>query len=436
MHVPQLEVFDHPRDPKLNAMVMLTEPAPDRVMRAVVGERAAMPFNIRHGKIYTLGGSMLNSLNIKQRILLNIALNAGVQIYLVSGTLLGWSPIAIMVGCMVLGISALALYIDSAKATGRFMEAVMGGAARMSQGDLSVDVPTVANNVTAREGLLVMQSLQDTLRQMMATLRDGSNEVNIAATEIAAGNQDLSTRTEQGSADLQVAANSMRSLTDATHHSAGTMDKASSLAQSTTKQVRQSGEVVAKAVQAMTLVSQSSRRISDIIGVIDGIAFQTNILALNAAVEAARAGDQGRGFAVVASEVRLLAGRSAAAAKEIKRLITSSVEQVETGSQLVNDAGTHMSEVVASIERVASLISEATQLSRTQNVGFKDLSDSVDRLDHAMQQNAALVEQETAAAEMLKSQAQRLNQLVEKFRLPAGASAPQRNRQYPALSGR
>ncbi len=379
---------------------------------------------------------MFNSLNIKQRMQLNIALNAGLQVYLVLGTLLEWAPMTIMVGCMVLGITALALYIDSAKATGRFVEAVMGGAARMSQGDLTVDVPTKSNNVTAREGLQVMQSLQDTLRQMMTTLRDGSHEVNMAATEIAAGNQDLSMRTEQGSADLQVAANSMRSMTDAAHHSTGTMDEASNLAQNTTTQVRQSGAVVAKAVQAMTLVSESSRKISDIIGVIDGIAFQTNILALNAAVEAARAGDQGRGFAVVASEVRSLAGRSAAAAKEIKSLITDSVEQVETGSRLVNDAGSHMGEVVASIERVASLISEATQMSRTQSGGFKDISDSVDRLDQAMQQNAALVEQETAAAETLKSQAQRLNLLVEKFRLPAGAHAPQRKPQYAALSGR
>ena len=185
----------------------------------------------------------------------------------------------------------------------------------------------------------------------------------------------------------------------------------------------------------MTLVSQSSRKISDIIGVIDGIAFQTNILALNAAVEAARAGDQGRGFAVVASEVRLLAGRSAAAAKEIKSLITSSVEQVETGSQLVNDAGTHMSEVVASIERVASLISEATRLSRTQSGGFKDLLDSVDRLDQAMQQNAALVEQETAAAEMLKSQAQRLNQLVEKIQVARRYACPAAQPEVRGFSG-
>jgi methyl-accepting chemotaxis protein len=167
----------------------------------------------------------------------------------------------------------------------------------------------------------------------------------------------------------------------------------------------------------MSGVSQSSRKISDIIGVIDGIAFQTNILALNAAVEAARAGEQGRGFAVVASEVRSLAGRSADAAKEIKTLISRSVEQVDAGSNLVNDAGTRMQEVVSSVERVASLIADATQMARTQSSGLKDIADSVDRLDQTMQQNAALVEQGAAAADSLKGQATRLTELVQRFRL-------------------
>ncbi len=367
---------------------------------------------------------MLNNLNIKQRVLLNIALNLGVQVHLVLCVVLGWSGTTLLVGCMGLGLSALYLYVDSARHTGNFMEAIMGGAKRMGGGDLTVDVPTTANNVTAREGLQTMQSLQDTLRRTMATLRDGSHTVNMAAGEIAAGNQDLSRRTEQGSADLQSAASALRGMTEAAQHGNTTMKEASQLAQSTTSQVRQSGEVVAQAVRAMGLASESSKKISDIIAVIDGIAFQTNILALNAAVEAARAGEQGRGFAVVASEVRSLAGRSAEAAKEIKGLITRSVEQVESGSQLVNNAGQQMSQVVTGTERVAALIAELAQMSGAQSGGLRSISDSVDRLDQAMQQNAALVEEEAAAAETLRVQAQRLNQLVAQFQLPGGGMAP------------
>ena len=358
---------------------------------------------------------MFANLSIAQRVSLYLGLTVALQVHVIAGVLMGMSTGWLIGGSLVLGALIAFIYIDGAKSTGDFLRDLMGGASRMSEGDLREDI-VLRGNASARAGMSMMLKLQTTLRSMMGTLRDGAEQVNTAATEIAAGNLDLSQRTEQGSAELQQAASSMRHMTEAARHSSEAMGEASTLAQNTSTQARRSGEVVLNAVTAMNGVSQSSRKIADIIGVIDGIAFQTNILALNAAVEAARAGEQGRGFAVVASEVRMLAQRSADAAKEIKTLISASVEQVDAGSSLVNDAGTQMQEVVASVERVAALIKDATELARTQSAGLRDIADSVDRLDQSMQQNAALVEQGAAAAESLKSQAQRLNELVGRFR--------------------
>jgi methyl-accepting chemotaxis protein len=215
----------------------------------------------------------------------------------------------------------------------------------------------------------------------------------------------------------------MKDMSDAATQSAEAMQKATSLSQGTSALVHTSGNVVNQAVAAMEEINTSSRKIADIISVIDGIAFQTNILALNAAVEAARAGEQGRGFAVVASEVRSLAGRSAEAAKEIKRLITTSVEQVEKGAGLVNNAGEKMGEVVKAIEEVSSLIVEASGKSRQQSQGLHEIATTLEHLDVAMQQNAALVEEETAAAESLKNQAAKLHALVGEFKLPGGTAS-------------
>ncbi|MDG0855438.1 methyl-accepting chemotaxis protein [Roseateles puraquae] len=358
---------------------------------------------------------MFANLSIAQRVALYLGLTVALQVHVIVGVLTGMSAGWLIGGSLVLGGLIAFIYIDGAKSTGDFLRDLMGGASRMSDGDLREDI-VLRGNASARAGMSMMLKLQTTLRGMMSTLRDGAEQVNTAATEIAAGNLDLSQRTEQGSADLQQAASSMRQMTEAARHSSEAMDEASTLAQTTSAQARQSGEVVLNAVTAMNGVSQSSRKIADIIGVIDGIAFQTNILALNAAVEAARAGGQGRGFAVVASEVRSLAQRSAGAAKEIKSLISASVEQVDAGSRLVNDAGTQMQDVVASVERVASLIKDATELARTQSAGLREIADSVDRLDQSMQQNAALVEEGAAAAESLKAQASRLNELVGRFK--------------------
>jgi methyl-accepting chemotaxis protein len=275
---------------------------------------------------------------------------------------------------------------------------------------------------------------------MLSTLNDGAWHVSNASSEIAAGNQDLSNRTERSSADLQQASGSMREMTQAAQDSAQAMHTATGLSETTRSLVNASGGVVSQAVSTMEGVRTSSHRISEIISVIDGIAFQTNILALNAAVEAARAGEQGRGFAVVASEVRSLAGRSADAAKEIKSLITASVEQVEQGSALVNSAGDKMGEVVSSIEEMTKLIANANALSSQQSSGLLSIAHTLDQLDNAMQQNAALVEEETAAASSLSSQASLLHKLVGEFKLPAGAitngsnASPQARRHAPALS--
>ena len=359
---------------------------------------------------------IFDRLTLKQRVVAQIGLNIGLQVFVVSGTLLSWTAFTVVTGSLSLGGLLLWLYLDSASGTNRFLTALMEGSRRMGNGDLTRDIP-IFGNPTVQEGLGTLQALQDRIRGMMGTLNDGAAHVSNASSEIAAGNQDLSHRTEQSSSELQAASSSMHQMTQAAVRSAEAMGEAASLSQGTSQLASQSGEVVNRAVAAMGAVSDSSRKISDIISVIDGIAFQTNILALNAAVEAARAGEQGRGFAVVASEVRSLAGRSAEAAKEIKNLISSSVEQVDSGSRLVNDAGARMQEVVTSIERVASLIKEATTMSRTQSGGLQTIAETVDRLDQAMQQNAALVEQEAAAAESLKTQAALLQQLVERFKV-------------------
>ncbi len=304
------------------------------------------------------------------------------------------------------------------------MEELISGAQRMGRGDLTRDVAVAFGNPTLREALSTMQALQVRIRSMLGSLNEGAWQVSNASSEIAAGNQDLSRRTEQGSAELQSASSAMKQMTDAAAQSADAMQKATSLSQGTSALVHTSGAVVDQAVAAMGEVSNSSRKIADIISVIDGIAFQTNILALNAAVEAARAGEQGRGFAVVASEVRSRAGRSAEAAKEIKSLITASVEQVEKGAGLVNQAGTKMGEVVQAIESVSGLIVEASGMSRQQTQGLQDIATTLGHLDVAMQQNAAMVEQETAAAESLKSQAAKLHGLVGEFKLPGGSAVP------------
>lgn len=361
---------------------------------------------------------MFNQLTLKQRVVLQLLLNVTLQVVVVTGVLMDWSKMTLILSSLGVGLFMLWLYLDSAMASRQFVEELISGADRMGQGDLTKDVSTSFGNPTLREGLGTMQALQTRIRSMLGALNEGAWQVSNASSEIAAGNQDLSRRTEQGSSELQSASSAMKEMTDAAAQSSEAMQKATSLSQGTSALVHTSGAVVNQAVAAMGEINNSSRKIADIISVIDGIAFQTNILALNAAVEAARAGEQGRGFAVVASEVRSLAGRSAEAAKEIKSLITASVEQVEKGAGLVNDAGEKMGEVVKAIEEVSSLIVEASGKSQQQTRGLHEISTTLEHLDVAMQQNAALVEQETAAAESLKHQAAKLHALVGEFKLP------------------
>ncbi|MGN1055388.1 MAG: methyl-accepting chemotaxis protein [Comamonas sp.] len=262
------------------------------------------------------------------------------------------------------------------------------------------------------------------LRNVIGEVRTGVDAVSAAAGQIAMGNQDLSARTEQSAANLQQTAASIEEMTASVNQAADTSRQANQLAATAVQAATRGGEVVHQVIQSMEQINHSSRKISDIIGVIDGIAFQTNILALNAAVEAARAGEQGRGFAVVAGEVRSLAGRSAEAAKEIKALIAASVSNVETGSSQVSLAGENMEEIVTSVRRVTDMIGEITAASSEQREGFTQVNQAVSNLDQMTQQNAALVEESSAAANAMSDQAQRLLHAVSVFDLGQAAAVP------------
>ncbi|RYF06212.1 MAG: methyl-accepting chemotaxis protein [Comamonadaceae bacterium] len=263
----------------------------------------------------------------------------------------------------------------------------------------------------------------DKIAAVLVRIRDSSESVRVATTEIASGNQDLSARTEQQASSLEETAAAMEQLTATVQQNAENARQANQLATGASDVATHGGTVVGQVVQTMGGIETSSRKIADIIGVIDGIAFQTNILALNAAVEAARAGEQGRGFAVVASEVRTLAQRSATAAKEIKALIDTSVQQVNAGSRLVQDAGATMEKVVDSVRRVTAIVAEISNASQEQSTGIAEIGGAVSQMDQATQQNAALVEEATAAAQSLQQQAAQLADAVAGFKLDAGGSA-------------
>ncbi|MCZ8235846.1 MAG: methyl-accepting chemotaxis protein [Inhella sp.] len=287
----------------------------------------------------------------------------------------------------------------------------------VASGDLSTRIVVTGHDEIAQL-LAAFAEMNDKLAVLVRHVRESADAIATGSAEIANGNADLSHRTEQQAANLEETAASMEEMSATVRHNADTARKATELSASASRVAQRGGEVVGQVVSTMNDISASSKRIADIIGVIDGIAFQTNILALNAAVEAARAGEQGRGFAVVAGEVRTLAGRSAEAAKEIKSLIGASVDRVDAGTALVAEAGSTMGEIVAQVQRVASLINEMDHASSEQSQGIGQVSASVADLDRATQQNAALVEQAAAAAESLKQQAVVMREAVGVFKVP------------------
>ena len=288
----------------------------------------------------------------------------------------------------------------------------------VAAGDLTQTIEVHSKDETGQL-MQAMKEMNDSLVHIVGQVRNGTETIAVASRQIASGNADLSSRTESQASSLEETASSMEELTSTVKQNAEHARHANQLVGSTAEMAVSGGQLVGKVVTTMASIKSSSRKIADIIGVIDGIAFQTNILALNAAVEAARAGEQGRGFAVVAAEVRNLAQRSAGAAKEIKTLISDSVEQVDVGSKLVDEAGEAMDDIVTSVELVVDIISGIATASQEQSSGIEQVNQAVGQMDEATQQNAALVEQAAAAAESLQDQAAKLAQAVSIFRLSA-----------------
>jgi methyl-accepting chemotaxis protein len=302
------------------------------------------------------------------------------------------------------------------------VKAAVEVAQRVAAGDLTAD-PQVGARDEIGQLQAALKHMNDQLLRMVRDIRTGSDAIATASSEIAAGNLDLSSRTEQQAGSLEETASSMEELTTTVTQTAENARQASTLAASASEVAGRGGAVVAQVVDTMSSIDASSKKIADIIGVIDGIAFQTNILALNAAVEAARAGEQGRGFAVVAGEVRNLAHRSAAAAREIKALITDSVEKVGDGARLVGEAGATMGEIVGSVQRVADIIGEITAATEEQRAGIGQINGAISQMDQVTQQNAALVEEAAAASGTMQEQAQQLARVVSVFKLSGNSGA-------------
>ncbi len=330
-----------------------------------------------------------------------------------SSTLL-WMCIAGAVA-LVVGVAMAALL---ARGISRRLARAVVVTQRIANGDLSSAIRETGRDEVAQT-INALADMQERLRGTIGEVRSAVMAIEVASSEIAQGTNDLSQRTEQSASSLQQTAASMEQLTSTVRNSADNAGTAHQLAHSASQVAQQGGTVVSEVVQTMQDISASSKKIGDIIGVIDGIAFQTNILALNAAVEAARAGEQGRGFAVVASEVRSLAQRSAQAAREIKGLIGASVDKVEAGTRLVSQAGTTMQDIVSSVQRVSQVIAEISQAAGEQTAGISQIGTAVNQLDNMTQQNAALVEQSAAAAESMREQSLRLAQAVGSFKLDA-----------------
>jgi len=326
----------------------------------------------------------------------------------------------LVVALLAIMVIALAVSVGMAVAMSRMivrpLKNAIAAAGRIASGDLTSEISAVGGDETG-ELLRALKDMNASLRKIVSEVRSGTDSISTASQQIASGNADLSQRTEEQASSLEETASSMEELTSTVKQNAENAKQANQLAASASEVAVKGGAVVSEVVGTMSSINESSKKIVDIISVIDGIAFQTNILALNAAVEAARAGEQGRGFAVVASEVRNLAQRSAAAAKEIKALIGDSVDKVGAGTKLVDEAGKTMQEIVASVKRVTDIMSEITAASQEQSAGIEQVNQAIAQMDEVTQQNAALVEEAAAAAESMQEQAQQLAQAVSVFRL-------------------
>ncbi len=338
---------------------------------------------------------------------------------------------------LLLAAAALAVGIFIAWYVTRSITTPLQGAVavarRVAAGDLSTAV-TVSSNDETGQLLASLKEMNESLVRIVGEVRAGTENIMTASGEIASGNMDLSSRTEDQASSLEETASSMEELTSTVKQNADNARQANQLAASASEVAGKGGEVVAQVVNTMASINESSKKIVDIIAVIDGIAFQTNILALNAAVEAARAGEQGRGFAVVASEVRSLAQRSAGAAKEIKALIDNSVEKVDAGAKLVDQAGATMEEIVESVKRVTDIMAEIAAASAEQTAGIEQVNQAITQMDQVTQQNAALVEEAASAAAAMQDQASHLADAVSIFKLDSVAAAPAAVRREPGIA--